>query len=96
MVVKDQKCSEKNYRKDLKFVSLTVKDNYEREKLMHMDNELAAKRRRILLVNDIFNHGIELVVLSLDTCLFFNVASNDKQLLNSLPKTDSLPFHLLK
>lgn len=63
---------------------------------MHMDNVLAAKRRRLLLVNDIFNHGIELVALSLAPCLFFNVAFNDKQLLNSLPKTDSLPFQLLK
>lgn len=33
---------------------LTVEDNDEREKLMHVDNELAAKRRRILLVNSVF------------------------------------------
>lgn len=43
---------------------------------MHMDNELAAKRRRILLVNGIFNHGIELVALRTGTYLDFNVASN--------------------
>jgi len=63
---------------------------------MHMDNELAAKRRRILLINCVFNHGIELVAWSLDMCLFFNVASNGKQLSNSLLQTDSLPFQLLK
>lgn len=61
-----------------------------------MDNELATKRRRILLVNDIFDHEIGLVELSLAMCLFFNVACNDKQTLNSFPKTDSLPFQLLK
>lgn len=63
MIVKDQKGAEENCRKDLKFVSRTVKDNYESKKLVHMDNELAAQRRRILLVNDIFNRGIELVAL---------------------------------
>lgn len=62
VIVKDQKGTEENCRKDLKFVSQTVKDNYERKKLVHMDNELAAQRR-ILLVNDIFNRGIELVAL---------------------------------
>lgn len=44
----------KRFREEIKEefeVSLAVKDNYERENRMHMDNELAAKRRRILLVN---------------------------------------------
>lgn len=73
-----------------------MKGNYERENLVHIDCELAAKRRRILLVNGIFSYRIELVVLGLDMCLFFKVASNDKHILKSLPKIESPPFQLLK
>lgn len=59
---------------------------------MYIDCEIGVKRRRMLLVNGIFNYRIKLVVLGLGMYLFLKVASNDKYLLNSLPKIDSLPF----
>lgn len=86
----------KGFRKELQEGFEICLFNSEREKFMLTNNELTSKRRRILLVNDIFDHEIGLVELSLDVCLFFDVACNDKQPLNSLPKTDSLPFQLLK
>lgn len=45
---------------------------------------MAAERRSVLLVDDVFNHGIQQVACNLDICLFFIVAFNDKYLLNSL------------
>lgn len=73
-----------------------MKGNYQRENLMHVDCKTGVKRRRILLVTGIFNYRIKLVVLGLGMSLFFKVASNDKYLLNSLPKIDSPPFQPLK
>lgn len=62
---------------------------------MHMDKEVAAERS-VLLVDDVFNHGIQQVARNLDICLFFSVTFNDRYLLNSLLNTDSLPFQLFK
>lgn len=73
-----------------------MKGNYERENLMHIDCKIGVKRRKVLLVNGIFNYRIKLAVLGLGMCLFFKVASNDKYSLNSLAKIDSPPFQLLK
>lgn len=47
-----------------------MKGIYEREDLMHVDCEIGVKRRRMLLVNGIFNYRIKLVVLGLGMCLF--------------------------
>lgn len=44
---------------------------------MHMDYEVAAERSSLLLVDGIFNHGIQQVACNLDICLFFSGAFND-------------------
>lgn len=45
-----------------------------------MDKEVAAERS-VLLVDDVFNHGIQQVARNLDICLFFSVTFNDRYLL---------------